>query len=97
MNKASIPNFSFQFSVEVTQINVPGWGGVGGLTMIILPVSVQVELHWNLPTRTELGKNRCSDWGMQERFFNFVRFSKTGSDTTSEPNFDEKTDSDLRY
>ena len=59
MNKASIPNFSFQFSVEVTQINVPGWvggvGGVGGLTMIILPVSVQVELHWNLPTRTELG------------------------------------------
>ena len=29
-------------------------GGVGGLTMIILSVSVQVELHWNSPTGTEL-------------------------------------------
>ena len=29
-------------------------GGVGGLTMIILSVSVQVELHWNSPTGAEL-------------------------------------------
>ena len=40
---------------KVAKIYLPGVGGVGGLTVIILPVSVQVELHWNLPTGTELG------------------------------------------
>ena len=31
LNKASIPNFSFLGSLEVTQIYLPGWvGGVGG-------------------------------------------------------------------
>ena len=32
-------------------------GGWGGLTVIIMLISVQVELHWDLPTGTELGKN----------------------------------------
>ena len=31
-------------------------GGVGCITMIIMLISVQVELHWNLPTGAELGK-----------------------------------------
>ena len=28
---------------------------------------------------------------MRDTLFDFVRFSKTGSDTTVEPNFDERT------
>ena len=51
---AGISNFSFLGELEDTFPG--GWGGVGGLTVIILPVSVQVELQWNLPTGTELGK-----------------------------------------
>ena len=34
---------------------------------------------------------------MRETLFDFVGFSKTGSDTTIEPNFDERTASDLRH
>ena len=33
-------------------------GGWGGLTVIILPVSVQGKLRWNLLTGTELGKTK---------------------------------------
>ena len=42
---------------------------------------------WGSPTIID--KNRCSDWAMQETLFDFLWFSKTDSDTTIEPNFDE--------
>ena len=32
-----------------------GVGGVGGFTVIIMQVSVQIGLNWNWPTGTELG------------------------------------------
>ena len=37
------------------------WGGVAGLTVIIIPVSVQIGLNWLLLTGTELG-NISSNW-----------------------------------
>ena len=40
-------------------------------------------------------KNTCFDWAMRETLFDFVGFSKTGSDTTIEPNFDEMTASGI--
>ena len=33
---------------------------------------------------------------MRETFYDFVRFSKSGSDTTVEPNFDERTVSGIQ-
>ena len=42
-----------------------------------------------------IDKNRCSDWVMRETLFDFVGFIKTGSDTTIEPNFDERTASGI--
>ena len=41
----------------MAQIYLPGVGGVGGLTMIIMQVSVQIGLNWYW-TGTELGKNK---------------------------------------
>ena len=37
----------------MAQIFLPGW--VGGLTVIIKQISVQIVLNWNWPTGTELG------------------------------------------
>ena len=52
LNKASILNFSFLGNLEVAQIYLSGWGGwVGGVTMILRPVSV---LNW---TELELDLN----------------------------------------
>ena len=46
LNKASIPNFSYLGSLEVTQIYFPGWvGGWGFYTVIIGLVSVQLDWY----------------------------------------------------
>ena len=49
LDKASIPNVSFLGSLEVTQIYFFGWGGVGGwvggFTVIIGLISVQLDWH----------------------------------------------------
>ena len=42
-----------------------------------------------------IDKNRCSDWAMRETLFDYVGFSKTGSDTTIDANFDEMTASGI--
>ena len=34
---------------------------------------------------------------MRMTYFDFLEFMKTGSETTIEPNFDERTASDLRH
>ena len=52
LNKASMPNFKFLGSLEVAQTYLPGWGGWGGFTVIIMQVSVQTGTG----TGTELGK-----------------------------------------
>ena len=40
-------------------------------------------------------QNRGYDWPMRETLFDFVGFSKIGSDTTIEPNFYERTASGI--
>ena len=49
---------------------------------------------WGSPTIID--KNRWSDGAMREILYDFVRFSKSGSDTTVEPNFDERTVSGIQ-
>ena len=45
--------FQMLFSLEVAQIYLPWWGGVGGLgwvgcfSVIIMQVSFQIGLNWN--------------------------------------------------
>ena len=52
---ACIPNFSFLGELEVTCPG--GWGGwVGGFTVIIGLVSVQVKLHLTCPLELSLAK-----------------------------------------
>ena len=41
----------------MAQIYLPGW--VGGLTVIIIQISVQIVFNWNWPTGTELSKKVC--------------------------------------
>ena len=56
-------NFSFLGGLEVAQIYLSGWGGVGGWCHNdIKAIPVQLDLYW--PTGTELGnKNILASHG----------------------------------
>ena len=43
-------------SLAVAQIYLPGWDWVGGFTVIIMQVSVQIGLNWNYQLELSLAK-----------------------------------------
>ena len=57
LNKASTLNVNIEGSLEVAQIYLPGWGGVG-LTVIKRLISVLNWTFTELLTGTELGKKK---------------------------------------
>ena len=57
LNKASIPNFSFLGSLEVTQIYLPGWGGWSH-TDYMTNLSSRLNLHWTGKLELSLAKSK---------------------------------------